>query len=78
LQKTADAQTLCARLNSREAERLGLVGALTVQVKQNELSTQCPLVIDDSIPDGCCWMPLAVSGSGALSNPFGAVSIIRA
>jgi len=77
LQKTADAQTLCARINSREAKRLELVDASTVQVKQNELSAQCPLVIDDSIPDGCCWIPMAVSGNEALGDPFGAVSISR-
>ncbi len=77
LQKTADAQTFCARINSREAGRLELVDAETVQVKQNELSAQCPLIIDDSIPDGCCWIPLAVSGNETLGDPFGAVSISR-
>jgi NADH-quinone oxidoreductase subunit G len=77
LQKTSDAQTLCARINSREAERLELVDAATVEVKQNELSAQCPLLIDDSVPDGCCWIPMAVSGNETLGNPFGVVSISR-
>jgi len=78
LQKTPDAQTLCARINSREAKRLDLVDATSVQIRQNELSMQCPLVIDDSIPDACCWLPLAVSGSETLANPFAAVSLTRA
>jgi NADH-quinone oxidoreductase subunit G len=77
LQKTVDAQTFCARINNFEAQRLELVDATMVQVKQNELSAQCPLVIDDSIPDGCCWMPMAVSGNETLGDPFGAVSISR-
>ena len=77
LQKTIDAQTFCARINSREAARLELNDVSSVQVKQNELRTVCPLVIDDSIPDGCCWMPLAVSGCEALGQPFGAVSLSK-
>ena len=78
LQKTVDVQTICARINSSEAERLAIADVVSVLVKQGELSAHLPLVIDDSIPDNCCWIPMAVNGNELLGSPFGAVSISKA
>ncbi len=77
LQKTVDAQTLCVRINSKQANQLGVAEETSVILKQNELSASLPLVIDDSIPDACCWIPLAVGGSEALGAPFGNVSLSK-
>lgn len=75
LQKTVDAQTLCLRLNTAEAERLGVSAATTVTVKQGENSAKLPLVIDDTIPDASAWIPSAVDGNELLGMAFDEVSI---
>ncbi len=75
LQKTVDAQSICVRLNSAEAERLGVSAASTVTVKQGNNSAELTLVIDETIPDASAWIPLAVQGNDALGSAFAAVNI---
>jgi NADH-quinone oxidoreductase subunit G len=75
LQKTVDAQTMCVRLNSAEADRLGVADAATVTVKQGDNSAALVLVIDDTIPDASAWIPLAVEGNDVLGSAFEVVSI---
>jgi len=75
LQKTVDAQTMCVRLNSAEASRLGVAAATTVTVKQGDNSASLSLVIDDTIPDASAWIPLAVEGNEILGSAFGVVAI---
>ena len=75
LQKTVDAQSLCVRLNSAEAERLGVSAASTVTVKQGNSSAVLELVIDDSIPNASAWIPMAVEGNDVLGSVSSAVSI---
>ena len=75
LQRTVDAQSMCVRLNSAEAERLGLSAASAVTVKQGDNSAALNLVIDDSIPDASAWIPLAVEGNELLGAAFAEISI---
>jgi NADH-quinone oxidoreductase subunit G len=75
LQKTVDAQSLCVRLNSAEAERHGVASASMVTVKQGDSSAVLELVIDDSIPDASAWIPMAVEGNDLLGSAFAVVSI---
>jgi len=75
LQSTVDAQSMCVRLNSAEAERLGVSAAATVMVKQGDNSTALDLVIDNSIPDASAWIPTAVQGNDLLGSPFAVISI---
>ena len=75
LQQTVDAQTICLRLNSAEAERRNLTGATMVTVKQGDNSAVLPLFIDDTIPDASAWIPLAVEGNALLGEAFAAVSV---
>jgi len=75
LQKTIDAQSMCVRLNSAEAERLGVTAASTVTVKQGDSSAVLELVIDDTIPDDSAWIPMAVEGNDLFGTAFAAVSI---
>ncbi len=75
LQKTIDAQTQCVRLNSAEANRLGLNSVSSVTVKQGDCCPVLPLVIDDSIPDDCAWVASALEGNEHLGTAFAAVSI---
>jgi NADH-quinone oxidoreductase subunit G len=75
LQNTVDAQSFCVRLNSAEAERLGVSSASTVTVKQGDSSAVLELVIDESIPDASAWIPMAVEGNDVLGSVSSAVSI---
>lgn len=75
LQQTKDAQTLCVRLNSAEAERHGLTTSSSVTVSQGDVTATLALVIDDTIPDASVWIPTAVEGFAALGDAFGKVSI---
>ncbi len=75
LQKTVDAQSMCVRLNSAEADRLGVGAAAAVTVKQGDNSAALTLVIDDSVPDACAWIPSAVEGNSLLGAAFAVVSI---
>jgi NADH-quinone oxidoreductase subunit G len=75
LQKTVDAQSLCVRMNTAEAGRLGVSTAATVTVKQGDSSAVLDLVIDDSIPDASVWMPMAVEGNDLLGAAFTEVAI---
>lgn len=75
LQKTLDAQRLCVRLNTAEATRLGVAAASAVTVKQGEDFATLSLVIDDTIPDACAWIPSAVEGNEILGAAFQEVSI---
>ena len=75
LQKTVDAQSMCLRLNSAEAERLGLGSATAVMVKQGDISAALTLVIDDTIPDASAWIPSAVDGNEILGSAFAVVTI---
>ena len=75
LQKTVDAQSMCVRLNSAEADRLGIGAAATVTVKQGDNSMALDLVIDDTIPDASAWIPMAVEGNDLLGAAFDVVTI---
>ncbi len=75
LQQTVDAEKLCVRLNSTEANRLELNTGTIVTVKQGSNSANLPLIIDNSIPDACAWVPVAVEGNELLGAAFGVVHI---
>ena len=79
LQNTVDAETLCVRLNAAEADRLGITGASTVSVGQKDGqgddTIELALVIDDTVPDACAWIPSALEGNDLLGARFTEVSI---
>lgn len=78
LQKTIDAQALCVRLNTAEAERLGVSAATMVTLTQGGTRSALKLVIDDTIPDASAWIPMAVEGVDSLDDAFGVVTSIEA
>ena len=79
LQRTVDAETLCVRLNSAEADRLGVAGASMVNLAQKDGlgddAIELALVIDDTVPDACAWLPSALEGNDLLGAVFAEVSI---
>jgi len=79
LQKTHDAVALAVSINPADAKRLDLDDELTsVRVKQGESSAILKLIIDEGVPAGSAWIPMAVKGSELLGDPFGEVVIEKA
>ena len=79
LQKTHDAVALAVSINPADAVRLDLDDELTsVRVKQGESSAILKLIIDEGVPAGSAWIPMAVKGSELLGDPFGEVVIEKA
>ncbi|MDH5386851.1 MAG: NADH-quinone oxidoreductase subunit NuoG [Gammaproteobacteria bacterium] len=75
LQKASDAQSLCLRINSAEAEHLAVTECENVSVTQGDSNAKMNLVIDDSIPNGSAWIPMAVNGADQLGDAFAAIKV---
>jgi len=57
LQQTADNPPPTARINSAQASKLGLKDGASVQVIMVQGKARLDLVLDESVPDGCVWVP---------------------
>ena len=77
LQQTEDSVGLSVTLNPADAQRLGLDDddVTSVKVTQNGISATLALILDDNVPAGSAWIPMAVNGSERLGDPFGEVLI---
>ena len=63
------------RLHPAVAQELGVAGREQVQVRQNGAVVDLPLVLDDSVPKGCAWIPAGLPASVALGPAVGPVAI---
>ena len=76
LQQTRDAVGLSVTLNPADAARLDLDEEVSsVSVKQGDSRAILKLNIDEAVPAGSAWIPMAVTGSEQLGDPFGEVHI---
>ena len=75
LQSSPLAQSAEVRLHPDVAQELGVAGRDRVQVRQNGVAVDLPLVLDDSVPKGCAWIPAGLSASIMLGPAVGPVSI---
>ncbi|MFW2371739.1 MAG: NADH-quinone oxidoreductase subunit NuoG [Gammaproteobacteria bacterium] len=75
LHKTKDAAHECVRINSRQAEQSGVMGAEKVRVNQDGAHVYLPLVIDDGIPDGCVWIAASMPSTSVLGETFGPIEL---
>jgi len=78
LQKTADGRLDAVFINSREIERLGLSGQEIVEVEQDGRGINMPLMIDDTLADGCVYIPVATECSADLGGCYGQVEVKKA
>ena len=62
-------------MNTAQAQALGVDGQATVRVEQAAAAAELELVIDERIPKGCVYIPLAVPGAEALAAGFGPVTV---
>lgn len=75
LQRTRDAREQQARINAALAQQLGLVGADRALLRQGNAYTSVELVIDDSVADGCVWLPAGTPASARLGPMFGEIEL---
>ena len=75
LQKTNDANQTGARINAALANKLGLNEVEKVLVRQSGDDVSMSLTIDEGIPDGCVWVPMATPESAKLGSVFAAIEL---
>jgi len=75
LQASPLARPVEVRLHPEVARDLGVAGREQVQVRQNGIAIDLPLVLDESIPQGCAWIPAGLIASVALGPAVGPVAI---
>ena len=75
LQRTPLGGRAQARLHPAEAEARGLTGAEWVLVAQGGAQVRLPLVRDETVPRGCVWIPVGVTGVEPLGPAFGPVQL---
>jgi NADH-quinone oxidoreductase subunit G len=75
LQASPLAQPAEVRLHPAVARDLGVSGRDRVQVRQNGVAVELPLVLDESVPAGCAWIPAGLPASMALGPAVGPVAI---
>ena len=75
LQSSPLAQPAEVRLHPEVAAELGVVEREQVQVSRNGVAVDLPLVLDESLPKGCAWIPAGLNASVALGPSVGPVVI---
>ena len=75
LQLSPLAQPVEVRLHPDVARDLGVAEREQVQVRQNGAAVDLPLVLDESVPRGCAWIPAGLYASVALGPAVGPVAI---
>ncbi len=75
LQASPLARPVEVRLHPDVARDLGVAGREQVQVRQNGVAVDLPLVLDESVPRGCAWIPAGLAASVALGPAVGPVAI---
>lgn len=76
LQESPDGQAARrAYMNSADASRLGLSGAKRVRVSQGGGQVTVPLVIDDSVAEGCLRLAAGFEEAAALGAPFAPIKV---
>ena len=78
LQKTGDALDAAAYLSTAQAKKENLTGGDSARITQHGNSVILPVHVDDSIPDGCVWIPAGVSGSEKLGPAYGSIEMSKA
>jgi NADH-quinone oxidoreductase subunit G len=75
LQKSVWAQPASVHVNPEVAQKLGLENAAQAAVIQNGEVVVLPLVLDNSIPQGCVWVSAGLKDSIPLGPSIGPVEI---
>lgn len=77
LQKSLDGKQAYAMMSGTQLTRLSIGDGDTVSVAQNGATVSLPARLDDSVPDGCVWVPAGLPETCELDNLFGAVEVSK-
>jgi NADH-quinone oxidoreductase subunit G len=75
LQGSTHAQTTFIALHPAQAEQLGVASLDKVQVTQAGASVLLPLRLDERVPPGAAWLPVASAASASLGAAMGQTSV---
>ena len=64
--------------HKKKAKKENLAAGDSAHVTQGDDSVILPVLIDDSIPDGCVWIPSGVPGSEKLGPACGSIEVAKA
>ena len=78
LQKSMDGKQAFAVMSDAQALQLSIVEGDNVSVQQNGTAVSLPAKLDNSVPDGCVWVPTGLPETQALGDLFGAVKVSKA
>ncbi|HLF67070.1 MAG TPA: molybdopterin-dependent oxidoreductase, partial [Gammaproteobacteria bacterium] len=75
LQQTPDACFTGVRINSADAQALGLLDATRVLVRQQECELRLPLVIDEAIPNNAVYLESGIKETWDLDAAYQAIHL---
>lgn len=75
LQRTPEAEDDAARMNTAELEKHSASTAAKIELRQGMHATSVNVMLDDSVPDGCVYLPTATEASANLGPAFGDIEI---
>ena len=78
LQKSSDGKQAFASMSQSELEKLGVADGDMVKVKQDNAHATLPAKVDNSVPDGCVWVPAGLPQTQSLGDLFAAVEVSKA
>ncbi len=74
LQKATDGKQAFASVNTSGLAALGVAEGEALTIEQGGRSCVLPAKLDDSLPDGCLWVPAGLHATATLGEVFGEVS----
>ena len=78
LQKTRDGRQAHATMCAAELERHQLADGDTVYLRQGAASAKLPVHRDDTVPDGCVWVPLGFAETQTLGELNAPIEVSKA
>lgn len=77
LQKSMDGKQAFAVMSQTQAANLTVADGDQVSVRQNGTAVSLPAKVDNSIPDGCVWVPTGLPETQALGELFGTIEVSK-
>ncbi len=77
LQKSMDGKQAFAIMSQTQAATLSVADGDQVSVQQNGSAVSLPAKVDNSIPDGCVWVPTGLPETQALGELFGTIKVSK-
>jgi len=76
LQATPDAEVASrARMNAATAQSAGVLGGVSVTVRQGDASATVTIEINERVPDGCVWLQTGTAAAATLGAAYGEITI---